>query len=407
MDLITLGKIESVGSSLAKEALLKTLGNDTIPFLVWALDPMITFGVTVDEASLLKLHRGNTSTTSEKFWLTFDGLCKQLSSRLRTGHAAVDSIREVMKMAPDDEHIVWACRILNKDLRSGFSLTTLNKAHPGSIEPFACSLAKPYDPEKHEIRGPWCVQPKLDGLRMVVVNGVAYTRNGRTIDTAGHILQEFAMYPDFVFDGEIMGKTNFDQDSGKIRKKGEGANKSLMYNVFDCIPVQDWHSRKTESYRKRYDRLELLMADVKPVNSELVKSEFFAKTPTTEQLFAARDKFIKLGYEGAMLKDLNAPYYFKRSDSILKLKEFLDADGIIVEAFEGKGRLKGTLGGFGVTFDGVVTRVGSGFSDEQRQELWKKKDQMLGKMLEAKYQNKTVDGALRFPVFIKMRPDRD
>ena len=102
----------------------------------------------------------------------------------------MDSIREVMKMAPDDEHVVWACRILNKDLRSGFSLATLNKAHPGSIEPFACSLAKPYDPEKHEIRGAWCVQPKLDGLRMVVVNGVAYTRNGWTIDTAGHILDE-------------------------------------------------------------------------------------------------------------------------------------------------------------------------------------------------------------------------
>ena len=67
-----------------------------------------------------------------------------------------------------------------------------------------CSLAKPYDPEKHEIRGAWTVEPKLDGLRMVVVNGQAYTRNGRTIDSVGHILAELEPFKDeYVFDGEV------------------------------------------------------------------------------------------------------------------------------------------------------------------------------------------------------------
>lgn len=412
MDLKTLEAVAAVGSKLEKERLLKTLGPDTIKFLKWALDPMITFGVTVDEASHLRTRGDNILFAKlwgeDQYWQLLDELCFKLSSRELTGNSAEGEIEKILLGAPTVEHLVWAARILNKDLRAGFSMSTLNKAHPGCLEKeIPCSLAKPYDPDKHEIRGAWCVEPKLDGLRMVVVNGVARTRNGRTIDSVGHILEELkALGSDYVWDGEIMGATGFDEDSGKIRKKGEGPNLSLKYNIFDCVWKSEWDARKTQPYQDRRKYMFEALGTLAPLYSSIVPMTML-QDPTTEELFKARDEYIKMGFEGAMLKDLSSPYVFKRSDAILKLKTFVDADGVITDYYEGKGKHKGRLGGFVASFDGVPTRVGGGFSDQQRTDLWKTRDEQKGKMIEVKYQNKTEEGSLRFPVFVKFRPDRD
>ena len=402
MEIKKLNEIESVGSRLAKQKILATVDDKTINFLSWALDPMITFGVTVDVKSIKR--EGQTVTD---FWPSFDVLLAELSTRHLTGNAALDRMNELLRAAPSDDDVKWACRIINKDLRAGLQLSTLLNVFPGVIEPFACSLAKPYDAEKHEIRGRWSVEPKLDGLRMVVIDGVAYTRNGRTIDTVGHILEELApLGSNYVFDGEIMGVTDFNQDSGKIRKKGVGANKDLVYNVFDCIWKDEWDKKKTQSYEKRREYLFEALGTAQPNFSRIVESKVFLN-PTTEELFAARDFFIDIGYEGAMLKDMQAPYYFERSNAILKLKTVKDADGRIVSAYEGKNRHTGRLGGFVTEFDGVETRVGGGFSDAQRDQLWRNVESHYGKMIEVEYQEKSPDGSLRFPVFVKFRPDRD
>jgi len=412
MDLKTLEAVATVGSKLEKERLLKTVGPDTIKFLKWALDPMITFGVTVEQDSLIRTRGDNVLFSKllgeDQYWHLVDDLCLKLSSRELTGNSATGEIEKILLGAPSTEHLVWAARILNKDLRAGFSMSTLNKAHPGCIEKeIPCSLAKPYDPEKHEIRGAWCVEPKLDGLRMVVVNGLAYTRNGRPIDSVGHILEELKILGnDYVWDGEIMGATGFDEDSGKIRKKGEGPNLSLVYNIFDCIWKSEWDARKTKPYNDRRMYMFEALGTLAPKYSRMVPLTLLTD-PTTEQLFAARDEYIKMGFEGAMLKDMQSPYVFKRSDAILKLKTFVDADGKITDSFEGKGRHKGRLGGFIVEFDGVLTRVGGGFSDAERTYLWKNRGEIVGSMIEVKYQNKTEEGSLRFPVFVKFRPDKD
>lgn len=400
MDINTLNQIEFVGSSLAKEKFLARLDESTLKFLRWALDPMITFGITFQANPV----RGDEP--SADFWGEFDELCKKLSKRELTGNAAESAMFHLLVRAPSDDAAMWAARIINKDLRSGFSHVTVNKVFPGFIEPFACSLAKTYDPDKHEINEYWCVQPKLDGLRMIVIDGKAYTRNGRTIESVGHVLNELSELSfKYVFDGEIMGSTEFNEDSGKIRKKGNGPDLSLVYNIFDCVRRDQWRGLSS-NYLTRKTQLEKIFADYELKYSRLVES-IDVPGSSAEALFKVRDEFIKKGYEGAMLKDLGAPYIYKRSDFILKLKDFLDADGKIVSVFEGKGRLRGKLGGVSVDFDGVETRIGSGFSDEQRETLWKRRNEIIGKTVEVKYQNKAPSGALRFGVFLRFRPDKD
>jgi DNA ligase-1 len=92
---------------------------------------------------------------------------------------------------------------------------------------------------------------------------------------------------------------------------------------------------------------------------------------------------------------------------LLKLKRFETVDCKIVGTQEGKGKLKGCLGAILVDVSGVESRCGSGFDDETRTTLWSVKDSLIGKTVEVQYQNKSKDGALRFPVFIRMRPDKD
>jgi DNA ligase-1 len=310
-----------------------------------------------------------------------------------------------MESASSFEDIVWACRVLNKDLDCGVQVTTLNKVFPGTIEPFACSLAREYDPDKHEIEGNWIADPKLDGLRMVVLDGVAYTRNGRTIDTVGHILEELAPYKDeFVFDGEIMGDTEFNEDSGKIRRKGTGPNKDLVYNMFDVVRREQWVSKKTDPLTRRRSILSsfAFSKSIKTVPFWVLKSGISFK-----DLEEIRDEVIAKGFEGIMLKNADAPYRFKRSDDVLKFKTFVSADVPIVAFQEGRKKLKGTLGAVFVDLGGVQSRVGSGFTDVERKLVWNDQKKFLGSIVEVKYQNLSPEGKMRFPSFMKFRPDKE
>ena len=57
--------------------------------------------------------------------------------------------------------------------------------------------------------------------------------------------------------------------------------------------------------------------------------------------------------------------------------------------------------------NGGEVHVGSGFTDIEREELWNRQSELTGRMIEVKYQEKTQDGSLRFPVFMRFRPDKE
>lgn len=411
MDAVVLDRIEAESKKEPKFALLRSLGEDTKRLLQLVCDPMVTFGVTVDEDHMVQGWKNCTSRMrAEMYSDALHNLCKDLSVRKVTGNLAENSIRNLLIEAPTVGHLKWSCRILNKNLRAGFTSSSLNKIWKGFIEEFKVGLAEPYDPDKHELQGSWIVEPKLDGLRMVVINGVAYTRNGRTLESVGHILKELEQYTgDWVFDGEVMGSTEFNEDSGKIRKKGAGANEELVYNVFDVVSIGEWTARQTKPLHERKLDLVRLVDPVKTGHVRLVEWFDLPSNPSTEELFKTRDKLIGLGFEGAMLKDNTSPYIFKRSDAVIKLKDFISADVEIVDFYEGKGRHKGRLGGVFIKVDDVkpTTKVGSGFSDEQRDEIWQNRKLYMGRTVEVQYQNETPDGRLRFPTFTRFRPDKD
>lgn len=115
--------------------------------------------------------------------------------------------------------------------------------------------------------------------------------------------------------------------------------------------------------------------------------------------------------EGLVL-NLNVPYRRTRHKGILKIKRFYTMDLPIIRCEEGGGRLKGTLGAFVLWYKGNEVKVGSGFSDEQRKEFWHNREKLIGTLCEVKYKEiskdkKTRLESLQFPVFVRIRDDKN
>jgi len=64
------------------------------------------------------------------------------------------------------------------------------------------------------------------------------------------------------------------------------------------------------------------------------------------------------------------------------------------------------LGAAIVTYKGKRVRVGSGFSDEQRQQFWANPNSIKGKIIEVQFHEETPDGSLRHPRFVRVREDK-
>ena len=223
---------------------------------------------------------------------------------------------------------------------------------------------------------------------------------------------------DFV-DGELYSKeVNFQEIQGAVmsNKNINPERKSkIKYNIFAIgnkkfKNTKDMISLKKEIFNKNL--FEYLV---------LIEDTFIPNLP--EPIKTLCEHYMSMGYEGIMLRDTEKWYDWKRSNALLKYKLFKEADFKIIGFNEGeKGtKYEGTLGTIIVSGkydnnDGrilyIKSEVGSGFSDEFRNEIWNKQKEYLHKIVEIKFQNITdvpdENGtfSLRFPVFLKTKEDR-
>ena len=426
-----IAKLEADNSRLAKEQIIAdamTEGLDEFfEGLRMATDKLYTFGVK-------QVPTKETSDGQGLPWVGFKQLAESLYRRQLTGHAARDAILLAMSVATKEQWNGFYRRILIKDMRAGFGESTINtvakklKMPQYSVPVFECMLA--HDGAKHEkkIAGKKILQKKLDGVRCLTVvdfesrTVVMYTRNGKELVNFPHItayletqLDNFAR--SYVIDGEIMSNS-FQELMTQVHRKDNVEASDAVLNIFDIIPLAEFKEGVSSMGQRR--RLNFIKTNF---NNIIEDSGCMLLVPWIEvdlETMVGKVEFqdfnkqmVEAGYEGIMIKDVDAPYECKRSSSWLKQKPFIEVSLAVVAIEEGTGKNVGKLGAFICEGedDGKKIRVnvGSGFTDTDRDEFWTAKDTIIGQVVEVRADATTRSQdsedvwSLRFPRFLRFR----
>ena len=265
-----------------------------------------------------------------------------------------------------------------------------------------CMLADKYDPKKHN-KFPYYSQPKLDGIRCLISKDGMQSRSGKPIVSCPHILEAldpfFAKYPDVVLDGELYThslRDNFEKIVSLVRKTKptmkdyiETSN-LVQYHVYDAIMDGDYE-----------DRLAFLAENLSDAYEPMVQVLQTFPITHQEQIESLLSKFLEQGYEGQMLRVPDSPYEGKRSKNLIKHKEFEDAEFEIVSIIEGKGNWAGYCKAVEIRLpDGTTQQSGVRGSFDMLKDVLYNASSYVGTEVSVRYQNKTADGKLRFPIVV-------
>ena len=438
-------KLNESDSRLHKEDVIKqaleasVLGSSNainfLSFVKACYNPYVTFGVrqVPDTTGIVD---------AENPWDDFNELMLQLSQRRLTGHAARDAIQATAERFDSDEWNTFLAPVLRRDLRAGISDKTINKICKKTmyeIPIFGCQLATNSE-GRPEMKGIKRLEPKLDGVRMLLmvipsdtgdVTTICFSRNGKQFDNFGHIEEQVRnnwvkmvrkagtsnLSMGFVLDGEVIGNS-FQELMRQARRKENAQAEDSVFNVFDILPLDAFREGHWNSQLEK--RIKIL-EDMRPVIDNMPNVELLPHIMVDLDTAAGRDQLdryakdqVNLGFEGIMIKELQAPYICKRSTDWMKWKPTITVDLEVVGVEEGTGRNLGRLGALvchGVD-DGkeITVNVGSGFSDSDRDDYWINRNLVIGRTAEVLCdvitQNQDGTYSLRFPRFVRFRDDK-
>jgi DNA ligase-1 len=428
--------LESSDSRLHKESVIEKalmaskLGSTNAQCFLFncyqAYNPYYVFGVK-------KVPETEGLTNRPNPWPRFWAMLESLRLRTLTGHNAKTAIESISEQFDSIEWNDLARRVIIKDLRCGISEKTLNKVlgrTEWKIPVFTCQLATDSNDHINKMKGIKRLEQKLDGVRVLAVmtknTTSLYSRNGKPFDNFPHIVESlediknkfaklFQSCPHgFVLDGEIIGES-FQALMKQAQRKTDVQTDGMTYSVFDWLPLADfergfWNAQQ----HKRLHILDEYRAVFELTDCVRIMDGIDVDLGTAEGHDVMRryaEDSVSAGFEGIMIKDLDAPYECRRSTFWMKWKPVITVDLNIVGFEQGTGRNADRLGAIiceGVDNDrNIRVNVGSGLSDTNRDEYWLARDDLLGRVVEvaadAVTQNQDGTYSLRFPRFVRFR----
>lgn len=271
-------------------------------------------------------------------------------------------------------------------------------------------LAHRFDEHGDRVVYPCLVQPKFDGHRATVVVGpdgcpTMWSRTRKPILSMPHVLLEVAklgLPPGTALDGELYVhdyRDRFEALTSMIRaaEPREGAE-VVQYHVYDLassMGTQEVRAAELESMigSPAASRSPVLV----PVLTEVAEDE--------DDLLAHFQRFLALGYEGAMARCLSGKYVGKRSYDLLKIKEFVDAEFMVVGVESGRGKMSGLAIFVCVTETNREFRAKMTGELEALRKFVDDPSLVVGKKVTVKYFGLTKTGVPRFPVAVRIRED--
>lgn len=290
--------------------------------------------------------------------------------------------------------------------------------------------AKTTDEDLRRLTWPMLASPKIDGIRALVVNGKLVSRTLKSIPN--QYTQALFGRPELEgLDGELVVGEPWDRNlmqqttSGVMSHGGFPKIRYFVFDKWDAGGIFNWRTSvaDTKAYlQKKWNDL-----PIEYVGHVLLLSY--------DELISYEADCLAKGYEGVMLRDPNGMYKQNRSTLreriLLKVKRFHDAEAIILDyspllrnvnaaqrdergytkrSTHQDNKLADELIGSICVIDcesGVVFDVGSGFTEAQRQDLWDKRESLVGRIIKYKSFSIGVKEKPRFPIFLGFRSPLD
>lgn len=316
----------------------------------------------------------------------------------------------------DAMHVARA--IVTQNLKIGITATSLNKVYGSDFIPkTGCMLGTPFDDVgSARVTWPCIVTEKLDGIRRILIkeNGVCrfYSRSGHEDTGLVQIAEEAKLLPDnYVYDGELLAAGTFkdciaQRQATNSIANSKGVKTGLTFNIFDMVPVAEFYAGKSRMdalSRKIILGATMMDDSIKHIddhwNYRIIafgihkELKYIKNVPilglvrSLAEVEPIVDVIWKRGGEGVMLNVASAPYEVKRSKKLLKIKHVEEFVLPVVNVIEGTGKYEDCLGAIVCLYtasDGSQSYVGvgSGFTDDQRREIWDNTDDYIGKLAE-------------------------
>jgi len=431
-----LHKQNVIAQALSASVLGSTNATNFLMLAKACYNPYVTYGVKQISNTV-----GIVGTKNP--WEEFVDLLENLSLRKITGNAARDAIQDLAEQFDSEEWNTFLAPVLRRDLRAGLTENTINKICKNTkfeIPVFSCQLATNCE-GRPEMKGIKRLEPKLDGVRMLlmVIPGaseglttICFSRNGKTFENFTHIEEQIRdnwlklvrkaattsnLSMGFVLDGEVIGNS-FQELMRQARRKTGVQAEDSVYNVFDILPLEAFREGHWNTQLEKRIRI---LDDMRPIIDTMPNVELLPHIMVDLDTAAGKDQLeryakdnVNAGFEGIMIKEMEAPYICKRSTDWMKWKPTITVDLEVVGMEEGTGRNVGRLGALicsGID-DGkeITVNVGSGFSDKDRDDYYLNRNIILGRTAEVMCdiitQNSDGTYSLRFPRFVRFRDDK-
>lgn len=280
--------------------------------------------------------------------------------------------------------------------------------------------------DPNQLQFPVIVSPKLDGLRCIIRNSVAVSRNLKPFRNSfvqaqlanRHALEglDGELIVGDPTEGNVLGRTQ----SGIMSEEGAP---DFTFWIFDSIrePEKAFKERFLQDVLSMHERV------------RVVQHQFIDHV---EQFYAMEQKYLLHGYEGIMIRHPHMPYKYGRSTlregGLIKYKRFTDGEGLVMSLEEGVinenelqrdelGRAKrtshqenmqpsgkvGTLHVKDLKTNELVAVSPGRMTHDMREHYWKNPTELVGSIIKYRWFDYGRLDAPRFATFQALRSAED
>lgn len=320
-----------------------------------------------------------------------------LDARQRTGHAAIDTLKELQSdLSPEYAELLRY--VVLKDARINVGAKTINKVWKNLIVdiPYQrCSLLDEKVIERIEKTDRVLVQLKADGVFAVLTPQGMFTRNGSKFPEL--FVNNFSKIRNSAvcYEGEVVWYSD-DSDKPLTREVSNGLTNSVVqggeigssyypvFMIWNALPVPDWQNGECDiAYKNRFARV---VADVRNANSHNVRVIPTTKVSGIQQVMSINSNYLKDGYEGVIVKFPDSGWKYNTSKDCIKVKVEVEVDMRIISVEEATGKNAGMVGRINVeSSDGKVwCGVNATGPASERKKFWNNRNEMVAQVITCK-----------------------